>query len=238
MSYPDYLRQLINRGVRPEVGAAVGLTFRHRNAGRDDLFTITRTWRKAGAGIKEELEVLRNEVLDTEATARWLEFVEEFLPVQLADLFLFDGERIEALADPDRSTEFLKSGIHALLGLDLVDHLSRTLLVHERGKRTAGTANRVPREALEKAENQLTALQARSADLYQQKGSAESTIGQARKALDKARQRLVKQGGDLLADRDKITEQADQRPRSSWRCERQSCGKSLRVRLHYCGLPS
>lgn len=30
MGYQDYLEQLINRDVRPEVGAAVSLTFRHR----------------------------------------------------------------------------------------------------------------------------------------------------------------------------------------------------------------
>ena len=40
MAYPEYLQQLINRNVRPEVGASVGLTFSHRHAGHDDLFTI------------------------------------------------------------------------------------------------------------------------------------------------------------------------------------------------------
>lgn len=201
MAYQEYLGQLINRNVRPEIGASVGLTFRHRSGGRDDRFSITRTWRKAGAAIKEEIEVLRNDALDTEATERWLEFVEEFLPVQLADLFLFDGERIEALADPERSAEFLKAGIHALLGLDLVDHLTRTLVVHERGKRLAGAADQAPREYLERAEAALNSLRQRSADLALEKGAAVENVTRAERVLRSARQRLVKQGGNLLADR-------------------------------------
>lgn len=213
MGYQDYLEQLINRDVRPEVGAAVSLTFRHRRGGTDERYTILRTWRKTGTNIKERIEVLRNETPDTEATDRWLEFVEEFLPVQLADLFLFDGERIEALADPERSTDFLRAGIHALLGLDLVDHLIRTLAVHERNKRTGGVTNRGLRERLEKAEVHLFTLLKRREQIINDKATAQTTLDQATRSLDKARQRLLKEGGHLYKERDRITADAEQADR-------------------------
>jgi len=208
MAYPDYLQQLINRNVRPEVGASVNLTFSHRHAGHDDLFTISRTWRKAGTAMKEEQEVLRNGAVDVEATARWLEFVEEFLPVQLADLFLFDGERIEALADPDRSAEFLKAGIHALLGLDLVDHLTRSLTVLERRKRGAQTVSKAPREALEKSEAVLETLLQRRTALTAERAAAQNMIDGSEKALGRLQQQLVKEGGTLYHERERIAEQA------------------------------
>ena len=208
MAYPEYLQQLINRNVSPESGASVGLTFSHRHAGHNDTFTLTRTWRKAGAAVKEELEVLRNGVLDVEATGRWLEFVEEFMPVQLADLFLFDGERIEALADPERSAEFLKSGIHALLGLDLVDHLTRTLTVLERRKRSSRSDSKVQRDRLEQREAVLDGLLKQCTELTGQRAATQNQIDTGEKRLSKLRQRLVKEGGDLHADRDRIAGQA------------------------------
>lgn len=208
MAYPEYLQQLINRNVRPEVGASVSLTFSHRHAGHDDVFTISRTWRKAGAAMKEEQEVLRNGSVDVEATARWLEFVEEFLPVQLADLFLFDGERIEALADPDRSAEFLKAGIHALLGLDLVDHLTRSLTVLERRKRGAQTVSKAPRDALEKSEATLEALLQRRTALTAERAAVQNLIDGSEKSLGRLQQQLVKEGGTLYQEREQIAEQA------------------------------
>jgi DNA sulfur modification protein DndD len=210
MGYSDYLLQLINRNVRPEVGASVSLTFSHRHAGHDDLFTISRTWRKAGTAMKEEQEVLRNGAVDVQATARWLEFVEDFLPAQLADLFLFDGERIEALADPDRSAEFLKAGVHALLGLDLVDHLTRSLTVLERRKRGAQTVSKQPREAVERCEAELETLLRRRTALTEERATAQNMIDSSEKALRKLQQQLVKEGGTLYQERERIAEQAAQ----------------------------
>lgn len=208
MAYPDYLIQLVNRNVRPEVGASVSLTFIHRHNGNEDLFKITRTWRKAGSVIKEEQEVLRNGHVDVEATARWLEFVEEFMPVQLADLFLFDGERIEALADPDRSAEFLKSGVHALLGLDLVDNLTRSLTVLERRKRSAPSMSKEPREALEKLEEIYDALLHRRAALTAERATAQNMIDSSQKALGKVKQQFIKDGGILYQQREQIADEA------------------------------
>ena len=136
LGYQDYLLSCINRAVEPTVGAGLALEFRFRRAGREERYRVSRTWRISGAGLKETVEVELNGVLDANVTERWQEFVEELLPSQIADLFFFDGEKIEQLADLDRSADLLKVGIHALLGLDLVDHLSRSLSVIERRRRT------------------------------------------------------------------------------------------------------
>ena len=53
----------------------------------------------------------------------WAEYAEEFVPSRLSHLFFFDGEKIEALADLGNAADVLRTGIHSLLGLDLVDRL-------------------------------------------------------------------------------------------------------------------
>lgn len=207
MSYADYLLQSINRNADPGLGAAVSLDFRQRQGGHDDVFSVTRTWRKVGESAKESLTVLRNGVDDPEATERWLEFVEEFLPVQIADLFLFDGERIESLADPDRSTELLRTGVHALLGLDLVDHLSRSLLTLERRKRAQDSSVAKSETLLAELEAQRRQLEERSDGLVQSRAGAQVRLDQLQRELALIRQSLVKEGGELFSKRQEITSQ-------------------------------
>lgn len=60
-------------------------------------------------------------------TDNWNDFVSEFIPQSMSELFFFDGEKIEDLADPIRSAQLLKTGIEALLGLDLFTQLSKDL---------------------------------------------------------------------------------------------------------------
>jgi DNA sulfur modification protein DndD len=207
MSYTDYLLQTINRNADPSLGAAVSLEFRQRQGGHDDVFSVTRTWRKVADSAKESLTVLRNGVDDPEATERWLEFVEEFLPVQIADLFLFDGERIESLADPERSTELLRTGVHGLLGLDLVDHLARSLLTLERRKRSQDSSAAQAEAALAKLEAERAQLQERIDTLTQSRGSAQVELDQLRKQLATIRQSLVKEGGALFSKREELKSQ-------------------------------
>jgi DNA sulfur modification protein DndD len=207
MSYAEYLLQSINKNADPESGASVSLEFRQRQSGHDDVFSVTRTWKKVGDSAKESLVVLRNGVEDAEATERWLEFVEEFLPVQIADLFLFDGERIETLADPERSSALLRTGVHALLGLDLVDHLSRSLQTLERRKRSRDSSTAKAEASLEKLEAERSQLQERSDTLVQGRASTQLEIDRLERDLASIRQSLTKDGGKLYSNKEEIVAQ-------------------------------
>ena len=54
----------------------------------------------------------------------------------IARLVFFDGEKIEALADPNTSSEALRAGVNALLGLGIVERLAADLMVFERRSKT------------------------------------------------------------------------------------------------------
>ena len=53
---------------------------------------------------------------------------------ELSNLFFFDGEKIESLADPDKSKYIISQGINDLLGVNSIDSLVKTLSVVERRK--------------------------------------------------------------------------------------------------------
>jgi len=201
LGYQEYLLRCISRAVEPATGAGLALDFRYRRAGQEDSYRVSRTWRLSGAAVKETVEVERNGVVDANIGERWQEFVEELLPSQISDLFFFDGDKIESLADLERSAELLKVGVHSLLGLDLVDQLSRSLAVIER-RRRAGLGDVRPPVEIEVLEKEIDRLESRADVLTQQQAAARNELDQAERELVEIERQFRAQGGELYAQRE------------------------------------
>ncbi len=210
--YDDYLRLLINHHVNPRDGAAVNLEFTHRTGGKLCQYCVRRTWSIVGNKIKEDVEVSRDGVLDPLVTERWVEFINNLLPVQIADMFLFDGERIEALAHPEKSAEVLRTGVHALLGLDLVDNLERSLIVLDRRLQKASVTPE-QQEQIAMLESSINDLSNRRELLVGREAALQNQLDDAVKLLSRAKDRLRAEGGDLAADRDRLQSVAHERRR-------------------------
>jgi DNA sulfur modification protein DndD len=84
-------------------------------------------WKKSGEKIKENFYVYVNDIFDEIITKDWDNFIEQILPAKVAQLFFFDGEKIEQLADLDQSKEVLRKAIDSLLGLEIVTRLNLDL---------------------------------------------------------------------------------------------------------------
>jgi DNA sulfur modification protein DndD len=206
LGYHDYLARSINRYATPSEGAGIEFAFRHRREGRDESIRIVRTWKSTGKGIKESFEILRNNETDLVSTERWAEFVEDFIPNQIADLFFFDGEKIEGLADPTQSASLLRVGLHSLLGLDLVDNVMRSLVVVERRKRVDQLA--LPdRSVIEQFDNEIQRLENDKADLAQKLGGLVNEIERSANSLSDLEKRLENAGGNLYAQRQDLVAQ-------------------------------
>ncbi|RYY07029.1 MAG: DNA sulfur modification protein DndD, partial [Alphaproteobacteria bacterium] len=135
LSYPSYLERSIHRA--PGVtDAAVELAFSQNVAGSLHSFRLHRSWRKTPSGTRENLELLRNGEPDDLATEHWSEQVEQFMPARIAQLFLFDGEKIEGYADFEGTSTLIATAIQNLLGLDIVEQLMTDLKTMERRKRS------------------------------------------------------------------------------------------------------
>lgn len=128
LSYPSYLEKCIN-SYSNDKSASIKLRFRHgENKNIPHVYEVTRSWEKVELKeCKEVVHVLYNGVYDELLSENWDEFVNEFIPQSISELFFFDGEKIENLANPKRSAELLKSGIEALLGLELLSTLAMDL---------------------------------------------------------------------------------------------------------------
>ena len=208
LAHTDFLSQCVHTQAPPDAVAAVELEFERvlHISGIEKLgkIRIIRTWQR---GTKDDLVVeldgWPNEIL----TQTWDEQVEDWLPVGLSNLFLFDGEQVKALAEQDTPPPNVISAIRTVLGLELIDRLANdlTTLVSrkkaELGDTSAQQAFQILSREIEQVETDLQSeaeiLADRQADLV-----AAETIVQA------AEERFFASGSHIAEQRVSLQEQA------------------------------
>jgi DNA sulfur modification protein DndD len=93
---------------------------------------LVRQWSPGSQRLNEGLEILRSGEPDNQLALEWVEYIDSILPAELLQLFLFDGEKIESLANPRSLPEMLKRATEAFFGIGGVDALSKDLIAVER----------------------------------------------------------------------------------------------------------
>ena len=133
--YDQYLLESIHRprgrAIGPK-GASIEMVFSYAKLGEESEFRVLRSWEKAGASVKEFIEIWEN---GTEVQGLNYDqaqgFLNELIPIGVSELFFFDGEKIAKLAD-ETGGSALEYSIKKLLGLDVVERLSGDLTVLNR----------------------------------------------------------------------------------------------------------
>jgi DNA sulfur modification protein DndD len=195
--YKAYLRRLIHNGVSGSDGAGVELAFHVYQEGQQRNYRILRTWTATESNVLERLDVLVDGILDRALADRWAEQVEAFVPRGVAELFFFDGEKIETLAELDNAREMLKTAIGALLGLDLVDRLATDLTVIERNYR-ADLAPPKMHKLLDGASRRAKDAHAAATAAKQEAAQRLTVAERAENKLRQLEEQLRMEGSDLL----------------------------------------
>lgn len=203
LAYSEYLSRCIHR--RPgNTEAGIEMAFRHTVEGTEEHYHLRRFWKVTGNGCKERFEVFKNGHAEPTLADNWATQVEEFFPANIAHLFLFDGEQVEAYASQSDSSALIGAAIQNLLGLDMVDQLEKDLLVYERRKRSE--EKDAPRHTeITSAQDKVRDLRRRVDALKQERASLQThRIDKQRRALRKAEDRYRKIGGALYDQKDAI----------------------------------
>lgn len=203
LAYPEYLSRSIHRGGNA-AEAAIEVSFRRTVEGREEHYRLHRSWRRNGSGCKEQFEVLKNGAPEPALSDNWASQVEEFFPANIAHLFLFDGEQIEAYASQQNSSALIGAAIQNLLGLDMVDQLEKDLQVYERRKRAENKDDPLHAE-IGAAQDSLRDLRKRVDALKQERAALRThRIDRAERELRAAEDKYRKLGGALYDQRDEI----------------------------------
>jgi DNA sulfur modification protein DndD len=203
-AYRTHLEEMIHRGTAPEEGASIQIDFRRFVAGREEVLSLRRSWRRGEKDLIESLNVERDGNPDAFLAEHWNETMESFLPARLAQLFFFDGEQIKEMAEEDGAGEILATAIHSLLGLDLVEELCLDLQTLERRKRNEGVRDEA-RETAQKLERDLALAVAASEQGAQNCARLETEIALLQKDLGKLQADFRKNGGETFLRLNELT---------------------------------
>lgn len=186
----DY-EQLVQALQRTDAGdhssISIGLIV-DMGGGRKEI-TVRREWTRQRSALNETFSVIVDGTEDMDFTHAWDDFIGAILPPELVHLFLFDGEKIEALANPERLPELLRRATEVFLGIGGIDVLGNDLRAVER---RAGLRNKESsaeyqseKNALLDLESQQKALSQKHANVLQEQASAQNTLDQARLSLER-----------------------------------------------------
>ncbi|NWO02096.1 MAG: DNA sulfur modification protein DndD [Idiomarinaceae bacterium] len=202
-SYSSFLTSTRNRYVSDSDIVEISLTFTHTTETTTHEFTVIRNWRTNTKEVKDKVSVYRNGLHDTHLSQYWDDFVNEFIPLSLSDLFFFDGEKIEDLAHPNRSAELIQTGIESLLGLDLLTQLNIDLSNVERKRKTDNLDSKV-KDKVVALEDELDEQSAAISTLKKDIANLEKKNSDTKVAVNKARQKVRNAGAHLIEERDSI----------------------------------
>jgi DNA sulfur modification protein DndD len=208
--YETYLLGRIHRQIGAPLNntfAGVGLSFTHTVGGIPLAFDLRRMWQRKRRGVEEILEVRRNGTpLAEHEYAWWEQFLHELLPPGLANLFFFDGEQIQMLAD-DPDYTVLGASIRALLGLDLLSRLRADLAIYvARQKRTGDTSLE---QQLTQLADERKQIEADFEVAYIKLSVINREISQRRGKIEDEERLLASEGGGIAARRDALKQRAE-----------------------------
>ncbi len=133
--YHEQLSEFIhkpNNSILPPCAAAVELAFSYGKHGVLNEYNVVRSWEENKSKVIEHLEIFKDNVLLEGLSFDQLQsFLSELIPIGVADLFFFDGEKIADLAE-DNTNEALADAINRLLGLDIIERLRADLSIYLR----------------------------------------------------------------------------------------------------------
>ena len=134
-AYHQQLQEYIHKPRKSIVSpysSAVELNFTYGKHGTLNEYRVIRNWEEKGSKITEHLEISKDgELLEGLSSEQLQSFLNELIPIGVADLFFFDGEKIADLAE-DNTNEALADAINRLLGLDIIHRLRTDLGIYLR----------------------------------------------------------------------------------------------------------
>jgi len=158
-------------------------------SGSRRLLVVRREWVRKSGIVVEELAVFENGCKDVYFSNEWEEYIASILPAELVQLFLFDGEKIEALANPERLPELLQRATEVFLGIGGIDALVNDLKALER---RVTLKNKSTSAEFGSARTHIETLQAQAEDLAkklevisQKRAAARNATEQAQAILNK-----------------------------------------------------
>ncbi|WP_299154383.1 DNA sulfur modification protein DndD [uncultured Tateyamaria sp.] len=200
----EYERHLLKRinNFATKRSASVELAFKSQHLGNEDMYIVRRSWAARGASVAESLEFERNGApVDDIPSEDWNHYFEDIIPAGVSQLFFFDGEKIQDIADDQENTG-LTDAIKSLLGIDILDQLRGDLSLYK--------SRSMDREGDSDLENLGRDLEVAKSDLVlaeEEIGSLSAKRTQLARRSEASQKVFEQEGGSIALSRDTLSEE-------------------------------
>ena len=202
VGYKDFLISRIHKSASSKQ-SSVSVRLRCNEGDTEASYHVTRNWQYAHNGVKEQLQVTRDNCAEKSLTENWSYYVNDIIPVNISHLFFFDGEKIATYATPKGIRELVANGVRSLFGIDVIERLQKDLRVLER--RRAMTVPSANNTLIAQKEKEIQSLH-NSVELMKEKRTSlkQKELYAARTEFASVMQEYHALGGDLRERREEI----------------------------------
>jgi DNA sulfur modification protein DndD len=188
--------------------ASVAVTFQFGESDGLHTFTLTRSWeRTVSERLVETFDVERDgKQLEEVSADHWQEFVRDLLPPGVSQLFFFDGEKIQQLAEDSSDQRTLSEAVKSLLGVDIIERLHADLSIYRSKLGGPDTAKKGDEKTLAVLD-QLSPLDQSISELLVRKGSLADLSNELRSKISSLEQKILSEGGSFARNREKLVQQ-------------------------------
>ena len=212
--YHQKIRRLFHHNIKTNTSAhdaAITLEFQYAQNGKITQYRITRIWQNNDGKIDEFLKIFTKPVGDKKYSLMGLEesqlqhIINQMIPKPVADLFFFDGEKIQNLAKHGNENIHIKSSFDNLLGLNisrqLHDDIGLYLLRNSDGANAEALAD------LERANHDKNEAQFKLDDLQEKRVFLSGEISNRHRELQLKEEQFFKLGGIFAKNRQKLVDE-------------------------------
>jgi DNA sulfur modification protein DndD len=212
--YEGCLADRIHRSDRgtliPPSSASVTLEFEYAQAGIKQIYSVERRWEHRGGSVKNFLTVLRDgQPLDELDKAHADDFLRDLIPSGVSQLFFFDGEKIQQLAETEQDHLSLAEAIRGLIGLELLERLQGDLRVYRSRVKDAVTSSPLEAERTRLAQERQSLEQQRR-QVVNHLDECQAKVDRIRQDVSREEQRLASAGGGFANKRDALRAEKEQ----------------------------
>ena len=208
-SYDDYLIRKIHHNPQltsQPSSSSVSLEFKHAHLGKIDDYKIERTWVNQSGKLLKSFKVKKNgEDLEETDAEQWQDFINDLIPPGLSELFFFDGEKIQDLADETEENKQLSDSFKSLLGVDLVEKLKSDLEIYS-VKQLKQTDDKDIQKKIRHLEIENKKHEETLDAINQEKAQLKSKIDKLHESIKRQENLIKKEGGLFARKREELNE--------------------------------
>ena len=208
--YQDIISRMFHDGnggrTAPTDTMSISLEFQHVQFGRSATYVVKRSWERGSSGPpSESLDIRITDAKDggTRASSEQ-SIIDAILPLGVARLFFFDGEKIQQMAEDGTESAYIKASLDSLFGLDVARQLHRDIGVHI-GRNSDSELTAIISE-IEKENQKKDELDAKLDRARENQVFKDSEVARAREELAVLEEEFAKLGGKFAERRTELVE--------------------------------